>query len=145
MEEIFSGLIGAIVGAFGACLTLRFNYRQLFAENVSKSRMQWIDNFREELSIILGVARLSKAEKSSKYDLIYKAEKARVKLLTRLNLNTKKYGNEFNELFQDKLRTLKFDESYTEEELFDIIEISRKILEHEWKIVKNEAKGKGYK
>ena len=43
MSELLSALIGVLFGFFASLLTLRFYYRQLFAETVSKNRMDWIN------------------------------------------------------------------------------------------------------
>lgn len=61
MEEwkigIISGLVGVFLGFIASLLTLRFSYKQLFAQTVSQNRMDWINNFREELSIVVGTAK----------------------------------------------------------------------------------------
>ena len=56
MSELLSALIGALFGFFASLLTLRFHYRQLFAETVSKNRMDWINVWRESLAEFLSVA-----------------------------------------------------------------------------------------
>ena len=54
MSEFISGVIGALIGFLGSFLALRLEYKKLFAETVSKSRMKWIDNFRKEFSVFFG-------------------------------------------------------------------------------------------
>ena len=136
-SEFVSAIIGAIIGALTSLLVLRFNYHDLYARSISESRMNWIDNFREELSII--VAALKTGENN-----VLNAEKARAKLLTRLNLDTAKLGNEYNKVFADLLNSIKFGgQNAEQEETADrLIEIARKILEFEWQRVKKEAEGK---
>ena len=61
MGEWGSGLIGAIIGAVISgvlsFLVLRFNYRQLYAEIVSKSRDEWLGQMRDHLSKLLAEIR----------------------------------------------------------------------------------------
>ena len=170
MNEALSGLLGAILGAgialLGTMLTNKLGYKNLFAEVVSKNRMDWINNFREELSVFLGTAKLvhdlclkkcsscdetkclDKAElcdkeKAECCKLICDLEKARVKLLTRLNQDISKEGNEYNKKFATLISEFKifntnddFIDKYNE-----IIKVARGILEPEWIKVKKEAKG----
>ena len=112
--------------------------------------MNWIDNFREELSVVVAALKTGKNDnedekKQNGEDPIFEAEKARAKLLTRLNMDTAKLGNEYNKLFADLLNGIKFDEQDTKlktDTANHLIEISRKILEFEWQRVKKEAEGK---
>lgn len=139
INEFLSGFAGALVGAVVPYFTLRYNYRQLYAEHISKSRMQWIDNFREELATV--IAALKAADSAEKLE----GEKARAKLLTRINTNTSKLGNEYNEVFAEILKSIDFG-NMSEKSVYDVsnalLGLSRKILEFEWKRVKKEAGGK---
>lgn len=155
MDGFLSALIGAVIGALVSAavtyFTLRFNYRQLFAETVSQNRMDWINNFREEFSTVIGYAaarpgmtkgremRGSGGSNDSAHLIL--GEKARAKLLTRLNLNVDKYGNEYNAVFEERLKKIDFSKGATRKEIDELIDISRKILEFEWNRVKEEAKG----
>lgn len=146
MSEVLAVIIGAILGFIPSVLLLRFNYSQLFAQTVSSNRMNWIDNFREEFSIIVGTVRFAKGKKycvNKCNKFILEAEQARVKLLTRLNQNTNKFGNEYNRAFAQRLEAIDFSNltTTTEEDVETLIIISRKILEPEWDRVKEEAKG----
>ena len=154
LEIIITAISAFFIGGF---LTFRYNYNHLFAENVSKNRMEWINNFREEVSTIIAATealcslsgdgeRADNAGQKSELECewIYHAEKARAKLRTRLNMDITRYGNEYNQRMDNRLKTLRFDGSEHERQsVEEIIELSRKILEHEWKKVKSEAKGKG--
>ena len=144
---ITSGLIGAIITAAISLLLVRYHYRDLYAKSVSANRMEWINNFRDEVSTIIATIKILQqngrcTEKENKY--IYQAEKARAKLLTRLNMDTSKPGNEYNRVMADVLTKIKFrkacpiDQCYAEK----LIALSRKILEPEWRRVKKEAGGK---
>ena len=148
MSEISSAIIGAFVGFLSSLLFLRCDYRQLFAQTVSNSRMNWIDNFREEFSIFIGTAKYIKHREyfqTVTEDHIIQAEKSRVKLLTRLNQNIDIIGNEFNEVFAKKLNEIHLQDSstITDEKIDMLISLSREILEPEWQKVKKEAKGEG--
>lgn len=164
MLAFIGGIIGVVVGFLGSWLALKFNYKQLFADTVSKNRMDWINNFREELSIVLGTYRVlphkkSKSEKGKPYEDqneetalnntattiepadILKAERARVKLLTRLNQDTAKASNEYNAIFAERLNSIDFNLGYNEVLYDELVDYSRKILEVEWRRVKKEAQG----
>ena len=128
-------------------LSTRFNYKQLFAQTVSSNRMNWIDNFREEFSIFIGTAcylRNSSCHCKGYKKEIITAERARVKLLTRLNQDTTKLGNEFNEVFASRLNDINLyaPATITSDKIEALISLSRAILEPEWNRVKREAKGK---
>lgn len=150
VELLITIMSSVIIGGY---FTLKFNYNSLFAENVSKSRMEWISNFREEVSIIIATLEIKKdtlnkscnesdrREKSCQY--VYDACKARAKLRTRLNLDTSRYGNEYNKVFDEVLLSLKFDGTDDVEECTEqLVILSRKILEPEWQKVKREARGR---
>lgn len=175
MSEFISGVIGALIGFLGSFLALRLEYKKLFAETVSKSRMKWIDNFRKEFSVFFGTCSylmnqhfsenegpkknsLNTGEKnddeteSQKEEALLEAERARVKLLTRLNQDITKQGNEYNKNFSNllmniDLRKLTNDgkNNGNSNDFGDImnqaVKYARKILEPEWARVKKEAKG----
>ena len=152
-ENIASAMIGAIVGFIASALTLRFSYKQLFAQTVSKNRMDWINNFREELSIVVGTAKyLNYINQQNNYsdiegntyqpsEQVLSAEKARIKLLTRLNTNSTKEGNEYHDLFAEMINMLEFKGNDNLSLIKNIEETAKLILEPEWKRVKKEAKG----
>lgn len=153
MENIVVSLIVGILGAFitsvGLFLTTKFNYRDLYSKSVSSSRMDWINNFREEISTIIAALKMSIDEEDltdagAKY--LFEAEKARAKLLTRLNMDTSRIGNEYNEAMATLLNEIDFKSSCaTHEDRTDVlIDLTRKILEPEWVRVKQEAGGKRF-
>lgn len=149
INEILSGVLGALLGAGVSFLTLRYNYRDLYARSISTSRMEWINNFREEVSIIVATVRsFSDKKNNEKNDdnfnmHILEAEKARAKLSLRLNLDTSKPGNEYNRVMLEVLSDFDFrnPSSNDEQKVKILIDLSRKILEPEWKKVKREAEG----
>lgn len=193
MSEFISGVIGALIGFLGSFLALRLEYKKLFAETVSKSRMKWIDNFRKEFSVFFGTCsylmnqhfseneglkkdgRQEVENGESKNDKVknngdkndslreqamlearekamLEAERARVKLLTRLNQDITKQGNEYNKIFSELLMDIDLSNLQKDgksngnsNEVGDImnqaVKYARKILEPEWARVKKEAKG----
>ena len=156
MSEVIAAVLGGLIGFIASWLTLRFNYNQLFAQTVSENRMDWINHFREEFSIVVGTASFlannqigackssdecETCDKECAKKMILEAERARMKLLTRLNLNTNRIGNEYNSIFEQKLKEIDFKKGISEQQKNELMEISREILEFEWKKVKKEAKG----
>lgn len=149
VESLLYGFFGAVLGGIISFLTLRFNYKELYARTVSSNRMAWINKFREEVAIIAatmkcGVNRINEDKNMSK--IVYDAEKARARLLTRINMNINKNGNEYNKVLSDILNDIDFSDTTheTQQRIDILLDISRKILETEWKRVKNEAGGKKY-
>lgn len=161
MNEALSGLLGTLFGAgialLGTMLTNKLGYKNLFAEVVSKNRMDWINNFREELSVFLGTAKfvhdcctnkgsscMINCQNTGKCcELACNAERARVKLLTRLNQDISKEGNEYNKKFATLISEFKIfniDDDFIDK-YNEIIKVARGILEPEWVKVKKEAKG----
>ena len=217
MSEFISGVIGALIGFLGSFLALRLEYKKLFAKTVSKSRMEWIDNFREEFSVFFGTcsylmnqhiseneelkkdgrqeeengkskndkvknngdkneslkeqamleareqamleareqAMLEAREKAmleAREKAMLEAERARVKLLTRLNQDITKQGNEYNKIFSNLLMDIDLSNLQKDgksngnsndfgEIMNQAVKYARKILEPEWARVKKEAKG----
>ena len=193
MSEFISGVIGALIGFLGSFLALRLEYKKLFAETVSKSRMEWIDNFREEFSVLFGTCSYlmkqhlsengelkkdgrqeEKTGESQNYEaknngdendslrekamleerekVMLEAERARVKLLTRLNQDITKSGNEYNKIFSELLMDIDLSNLQKDGKsngnrndfgniMNQAVKYARKILEPEWARVKKEAKG----
>ena len=144
--------------------TNKTNMKKLFAETVSKSRMEWITNFRNEIGIIVAAIKMRNhvirgiccgleagkgecadcKECKKKYytETVPEALKAVSTLRTRLNMNITKKGNEYNGILDEMLSRIDFYEKnkgdISEE---DFISIARDILEPEWRRVKDEARG----
>ena len=133
--DIVSALIGALFGFIGSFFLLSFNYKDMYSKIVSTSRMEWINAFRDEVGTI--VACLETSENVSE------AEKARAKLLSRLNMDTGKCGNEHNFAFAELLNKINFSSQKKNTAIIEeLISFTRKILEPEWQRVKEEAKGR---
>lgn len=193
MSEFISGVIGALIGFLGSFLALRLEYKKLFAETVSKSRMKWIDNFRKEFSVFLGTCSYlmnqhfseneglkkdgrqeeengelkndkvtnngdkndslrEQAMLEAREKAMLEAERARVKLLTRLNQDITKQGNEYNKIFSNLLMDIDLSNLQKDGKsngnsndfgniMNQAVKYARKILEPEWARVKKEAKG----
>ncbi|NLE06907.1 MAG: hypothetical protein GX638_19175 [Crenarchaeota archaeon] len=146
LGELLSGFLGALLGCFFSFLTLRYNYKDLYARTVSENRMEWINNFREEIATVAAAVKCGNSLEIRNGDrpLLYEAEKARVRLLTRINMDTSKSGNEYNKVLSDILSDIDFTKQCKEDKarIDALLDLSRKILEIEWKRVKNEAGGK---
>ena len=140
MEDVtfISAIIGALFGFIASWLTLRFNYRQLFAQTVSSNRMDWINVWRENISKLLACAEILHTSKEENTE--YKKEflEARGRILTRLNLNENNHVLMYGALthFDYSSQNGRF---YSQ--LAEIIELAQKILKPEWERVKKEAKG----
>ena len=193
MSEFISGVIGALIGFLGSFLALRLEYKKLFAETVSKSRMKWIDNFRKEFSVFFGTCSYlmnqhfseneglkkdgrqeektgesqndeaknngdendslrEQAMLEAREKAMLEAERARVKLLTRLNQDITKSGNEYIKIFSELLMDIDLSNLQKDGKsngngndfgniMNQAVKYARKILEPEWARVKKEAKG----
>ena len=134
ITAVVSALVGAIIGTIGTYFTLRYNYRQLFADTVSKSRNKWLDEMRENISIMLAEARkkLSDGYDKTKFYIV------RNQVLLRLNGSEPKHA-----LLKKEIERYETCQSLSEiiniEE--NILIISEPLLKREWERVKKEAKG----
>ena len=152
--EVLIGLLGAVIGAIGTYLTLRFNYKQLYAQTVSSNRMDWINVWRESISSFLACAEILQKHHSNtknntncktptqcneclvKHE--YEMYKYRAMILSRLNLTEPDHVEmmavleKFNFICDNKRFAL-------QREL--ILELARNILKPEWERMKKEAKG----
>lgn len=144
--------------------TNKTNMKKLFAETVSKSRMEWIINFRNEIGIIVAAIRMrnyvlerngcnlengkgtcsdcEECQKKYYTEIVPGALEAVSTLRTRLNMDITKKGNEYNGRLDEMLSRIDFynknQDDVSEE---DLIDVTRKILEPEWRRVKDEARG----
>lgn len=157
-------LSGSLLTSIFARQTNQINMQKLFAETVSKSRMEWITSFRNEIGIIVAAIKMRNyvlerncvnsekcKEKCSdceecrkKYytEIVPDALKAVSTLRTRLNMNITKKGNEYHGILDDMLRGIDFYKKKTNDVSDeDLISVTRKILEPEWGRVKDEAMG----
>ena len=140
----FMGVIASIIVTivFNA-ITNRFNYRKLFAETVSGNRMDWINVWRENVSVFLAASRVlhSFHERHGKEfdEYVYKQQMAKEMVITRLNLKESQHS-----AFLVAIENVDYK---ADEKSFccacKMVEIlAREILKPEWERVKREAKGK---
>lgn len=141
-------------------LTRRYNYNQLFAETVSKNRMEWINVWRESVSTFLAIAEVLhkckvvgtsvSTESANKAncntcdicELKKEMLKARETITTRLNMT-----EELHCLMFAAIKGLDYSSKNTEfpAQCEYIEELTRQILKPEWERVKTEARGKNQK
>ena len=144
--------------------TNKTNMKKLIEETVSKSRMEWIINFRNEIGIIVAAIRMrnyvlernccnlengkgkcsdcEECQKKYYTEIVPRALEAVSTLRTRLNMNITRNGNEYNGILDEILSRIDFYEKKKNDVSGeDLISITRKILEPEWGRVKDEARG----
>lgn len=165
MEEYLLNFIAPIISALIAAFIAVYNYRkQSWCDNVSKERMKWMNEFRNEVGKIIKAIKLfeqceylsslefkndennnfehKECEINEHLQTILEGEEAKYKLLTRINTNSVK-GNEFNFEYKKMLNNLIFSKDKIKE--FDVdafMKLTNIILEFEWEKVKKEARGK---
>lgn len=126
----FTAILSAIIVMIGYNHTKKNQYRQIYSENVSKTRNEWLNHFRESVSGMLAYSQQGQ-NKSDKY------YKCRNDLVTRLNMSEKLHVYLY-------CLILKLDNSSGEtyDNLRDkILETTQLIIKEEWEKVKEEAKG----
>lgn len=152
MNEAICTLVGAIVGALigfiASTLTLRYNYKKLYAETVSKNRMEWINIWRENLAIFLSCARIlhlpsDSADKKTSddkniIDIKKQMYQAQAMITTRLNLAESSHQLIYAAILE--IDTSSTNKNFNKQCAY-IEETARNILKPEWERVKDEAKG----
>ncbi len=153
----YSELVAALIASGGvilsilaslltAHLTLRFSYRQLFAETVSKNRMEWINVWRENISTFLACAEILHRSQSttaftqeSINQYLQDMYKAQLMITSRLNMEEKLHKEIAATIngFSYTANNAQFTENKEE-----ILDLARQILKIEWDRVKLEAQGK---
>ena len=146
---IASTVITCII-AFG---TRKYNYSQLFAETVSKNRMDWINIWRENLATFLSCARMiaysgkrssniahSKRRSSNKDDILKEMYRARERIVLRLNMDEDDHCILYRLLMDSVWETI--NKANIDKQCRLVEEQAREILKPEWERVKQEAKGK---
>lgn len=152
--EIIAALItvGGII--ITGIITLFTFKKQEWGKLVSNSRNQWLNEFRDEVSILIGYIEYQLLIRKTKNYLVIcnddnnqvgqqhflQALTMKSRLYTKINTNSHPHGNEYNEAYKTLLETLDF---YNLEK-FDLDlfkKLTNLILEKEWGKVKKEAKG----
>ena len=130
---IFSAILSFLV----SYLHGKFSYRQLFVDNVTKNRIEWINIWRENIAIFLANAETLKtySKLPNKENVFNEMLKAKGMITTRLNLDEPLHNAMW-------IAINSFD--YTSNNFIfqreGILELERKILKLEWEKSKKESK-----
>ena len=144
---LICAIISAVISLTLSYFTNRYNYRHLFAETVSQSRNEWLNEMRGFISTMLAEVK-NPCPSGKDKDICKKAEcqlqgtdtrtneywKARNEIMLRLNLNEPLHLMLKNEILQ-------LDNGKDNKTIENIISISQLLLKEEWEKVKKEAKG----
>lgn len=143
MTEFWAALIGALIGSIVPAITLRFNYRQLFAQSVSSNRMDWINVWRENISKFLACAEVLHNRYRCKNIPLLQVEKemyeARGMVVSRLNLKEEEHRKML--LLMNNFSVHCSNHQFIKQRE-EILELARNILKYEWERVKAEANGR---
>lgn len=131
---LIAAVISAVVSWLVAKKTIRYNYKELFAETVSQSRNKWLNEMRAFISSMLAEAKRPSDESTDNRTNAY--WKARNQILLKLNLNEPLHIMLAKEIYDLDLPSADIDDISNK-----IIEISQQLLKEEWEKVKKEAKG----
>ena len=138
---VISAALSFVIGI----LSTQYNYKQLFAQTVSKNRMDWINVWRENISSFLACAEILRNNCSCTSDEILRIEKemyqARGMVVSRLNLAEPDHKAMLVLMNQFSIKCCDKDFVNQREA---ILALARKILKPEWERLKDEARGKGY-
>ena len=148
-KAAYIALVGVMLSVFVTLIInlwqRRYNYHQLFAETVSKNRMDWINVWRENISKFLACAEiLQKCQNTATCEqckiVEYKKEfyESRVMITSRLNMSEELHILMFAAINQISFETT--DAEFVAKREY-ILELARQILKPEWERVKAEAKG----
>lgn len=144
MENIISGLVGAIIAFFGSILLIKFNYKDLFAKTVSQDRIVWLKQMREYAENLFCFIK-------EHNDLISDEDKNnyfKLKTQILLRLNVEKCNNKDKKTAEQEIFELLSDGEYSDikdnleaQNEKDLIFLFRTMLKDEWEKVKCEARG----
>ena len=128
------GVIASIIVSYIiAKNTSKYNYNYLYAEIVSKSRNNWLNEFRENVSVMLaeGCKCCTNYKSGDFYRAFYHVQ---------IKLNSKEY---LHELLREKINELEQCRGYESFTVLakEITSITEQIIKQEWERVKKEAKG----
>lgn len=146
MNEAICALVGAIAGAIigfiASILTLRYNYKKLYAETVSNNRMEWINIWRENLAIFLSCARILhlRLDRNDKDIIDIKKQMYQAQYMITIRLNLAENSHQLIYAAILEIDTSQTNENFNAQCAF-IEETARNILKPEWERVKDEAKG----
>ena len=137
IEIMLTAIGGAIIGFVASLLALRFNYKQLFAETVSKSRNVWLNEMRENISILLAESSVKFDKNNPSFDIVT-YHKAKNQVLLRMN-----NSEPLHLMLTKEIKSLDncTDENSVRMCQENILTTAEQILKREWEHVKTEAKG----
>ena len=167
--EVLVNVITIVVSFILGQKTSKYDYDSLFAETITKNRMEWINVWRENLSNMLAIADIFHNENITNGQNIKKKNKKKKNKKCKNNnssqtseksqeyIRMKKEYNKSKYMILSRLNLtevkhkllmksiMKFDYSpenknYTPEREF-ILDLAREILKPEWERLKLEAKG----
>lgn len=134
-------LIGTLISYIVAKKTSKFNYDELFAKNITTSRMEWINVWRTSISNFCTNVKVYASYKTNlgtnEIEIVSKIEKAKNDILIRLNLNEEKHILFYKLITDLDYRVI----SLNSDELEKIMYLGREILKEEWERVKKESRG----
>lgn len=148
-KEIIFTLIGTFIGAFATMfvgvLSNRFSYKSLFAKTISKSRNNWINIWRDEISNFLAIADMLRFERVNKtghdyIELMKEYHIAKNKIIMRLNMNEKRHQEVYLLINKIAYENISDDDYRVLKE--SLIAVTQDLLKNEWERVKLEARGK---
>ena len=139
--DVIVAFAGVVISILVGVYTHRYNYHHLFAETVSKNRMEWINIWRENLSVFLACAEMLHTACDSGERESYRKEMltARGRIVMRLNDREAEHVALYGAIMN--LDCTPCNENFYKQ-VTQIEEIARVILKREWERVKKEAKGK---
>lgn len=107
--------------------------REQWGKIISQSRINWINEFRNDIATLVSFKKLNVNEKSKWY-------LAKYRLLQKINITNQNEQTYLNEELYELVSNYELESSNSA--LDDrILEISRQLLEIEWQRVKKEARG----
>lgn len=125
VAALIGAAVGAVVTILGTLFTTRFNYRQLFAETVSKSRSNWMNGIQDHISNMLAIVISSKYKQTESR----KYYENKYKVLLYLNLKEPLHLMLHKEILQ--LDNCKNDDEFKIIEQ-NILDLSKSIFKIEW-------------
>lgn len=135
MNQEITALIVGIIAFFGAIIGVMVDrfiaYKKIFSETVSESRNKWINELRQNISIVLSEATIGQKKDTEE---IYKSYN---EVLLRLNLTEPLHLM----LSYELKKLLKCTEDDFNEIQENIVLLSQQIHKTEWERVKKEARG----
>jgi hypothetical protein len=150
---MIESLLGFIAGVATTIVTFIIFRHQQWGTLVSKSRLDWINDFRREVAdIVLPLQLKSKQDENKSTndstsvepinDILANAYRSKSILMMKLNKMTSERRFETNRLLEE-LKGIDYHNLDNPSEMSEIIlNLSKSILEVEWRRVKNEAKGR---